>query len=200
MARIFSAAGREGVPPGAVHGLATLLQVQVPRLLTPAGPQDKIRAAGLHCRLSPTVNPRSMSASDLTFTLRNERGEIARMTALMEQFCAQNGLSDDDTEKISWRNVARFCDYDPFAVVPREQATVGALRAQATGEGLHETLRRKRLERAALLLRNTDAPPADIALATGFCDQSHMIRGFRAVLGRTPLEVRAEREFLSRFS
>ena len=71
---------------------------------------------------------------------------------------------------------------------------------QATGEGLHETLRRKRLERAALLLRNTDAPPADIALATGFCDQSHMIRGFRAVLGRTPLEVRAEREFLSRFS
>jgi len=27
--------------------------------------------------------------------------------------------------------VARFCDYDPFAVVPREQATVAALRAQA---------------------------------------------------------------------
>jgi predicted TIM-barrel fold metal-dependent hydrolase len=45
--------------------------------------------------------------------------------------CEQAGLSDEDTEKISWRNVARFCDYDPFAVVPREQATVAALRAQA---------------------------------------------------------------------
>ena len=28
-------------------------------------------------------------------------------------------------------NAARFCDYDPFAVIPRAEATVGALRAQA---------------------------------------------------------------------
>jgi hypothetical protein len=27
--------------------------------------------------------------------------------------------------------MARFYDYDPFAIVPREQANVGALRAQA---------------------------------------------------------------------
>jgi predicted TIM-barrel fold metal-dependent hydrolase len=45
--------------------------------------------------------------------------------------CEGAGLSDDDIEKITWRNVARFCDYDPFAVIPKEQATVGALRAQS---------------------------------------------------------------------
>jgi hypothetical protein len=46
--------------------------------------------------------------------------------------CDGAGLSDDDIDKISWKNVARFCSYDPFAVIPEDQATVGALRAQAT--------------------------------------------------------------------
>ncbi len=50
---------------------------------------------------------------------------------LLEQ-CNGAGLSDEDIDKISWKNAARFCDHDPFAVIPREQATVGALRAQAT--------------------------------------------------------------------
>lgn len=63
---------------------------------------------------------------------------------------------------------------------------------QATGEGLHETIRRKRVEQACLLLRRSDRPLAEIALASGFCDQSHMNRGFRATLGRTPAAVRAE--------
>ena len=34
--------------------------------------------------------------------------------------------------KISWENVARFLYYDPFTTIPKEQATVGALRALAT--------------------------------------------------------------------
>jgi predicted TIM-barrel fold metal-dependent hydrolase len=50
---------------------------------------------------------------------------------LLEQ-CNGAGLSDADIDKISWQNAARFCDYDPFAVIPKEQATVGALRGQAT--------------------------------------------------------------------
>ena len=63
----------------------------------------------------------------------------------------------------------------------------------ATGEGLHETARRLRVERACALLRRTRAPLPEIALSAGFCDQSHMNRGFRDLLGRTPLQVRAER-------
>jgi AraC family transcriptional regulator len=60
------------------------------------------------------------------------------------------------------------------------------------GEGLSETARRLRVERAALLLRGGRAALAEVAVAAGFCDQSHMNRAFRAVLGRTPLEVRRE--------
>lgn len=62
----------------------------------------------------------------------------------------------------------------------------------STGEGLQETIRRKRVEKAALLLRESDHTVADIALLCGFCDQAHMNRNFRAVLDRTPLAVRLE--------
>jgi predicted TIM-barrel fold metal-dependent hydrolase len=43
--------------------------------------------------------------------------------------CTDAGCSDAVIHKISWGNAARFCNYDPFAAIPREQATVGALRA-----------------------------------------------------------------------
>src|SRR5690606_13909721 len=65
------------------------------------------------------------------------------------------------------------------------------------GEGLMETLRRRRVEKATLRLRESTAALADIAAECGFCDQSHMNRAFRAVLGRTPLEVRREAALLA---
>ncbi len=68
------------------------------------------------------------------------------------------------------------------------------------GEGMGETVRRRRVERAALMLRGGVAPLAEVALACGFCDQSHMNRAFRAVLGRTPLEVRREAALLAGLS
>ena len=63
---------------------------------------------------------------------------------------------------------------------------------RARGEGIRETLRRRRVEQAADLLRGSDWPAAEIAAAAGFCDQSHMIRAFGELLGRTPSQVRAE--------
>ena len=63
----------------------------------------------------------------------------------------------------------------------------------SAGEGLHETVRRLRVERASRLLRRSEMPLADIAIASGFCDQSHMNRCFRGMLGRTPIQVRSER-------
>jgi AraC-like DNA-binding protein len=64
------------------------------------------------------------------------------------------------------------------------------------GEGLAETARRRRVERATALLRYGRNGLADIAITAGFCDQSHMNRAFHAVLGRTPLEVRREAALL----
>jgi len=42
------------------------------------------------------------------------------------------GADDIDINKITWQNSSRFFNWDPFAVIPREQATVGARRALAT--------------------------------------------------------------------
>jgi AraC family transcriptional regulator len=64
----------------------------------------------------------------------------------------------------------------------------------AMGEGVGETRRRRRVEAASALLRSTRLPLAEVAVAAGFCDQSHMNRCFTTVLGRTPLRVRRERQ------
>ena len=63
----------------------------------------------------------------------------------------------------------------------------------AMGEGVGETARRRRVELAVHMLVSSSEPQAQVAAAAGFCDQSHMIRAFQAVLGRTPGEVRRER-------
>jgi hypothetical protein len=39
------------------------------------------------------------------------------------------GASDGDIHQITWENSCRHFDYDPFAHIAREDATVGALRA-----------------------------------------------------------------------
>lgn len=62
----------------------------------------------------------------------------------------------------------------------------------AVGEGLAETARRKRVERALPLLHRTRLPLSQVAAAAGYADQSHMNRDFRILLGRTPLQVRTE--------
>jgi AraC family transcriptional regulator len=61
------------------------------------------------------------------------------------------------------------------------------------GEGIGEVRRRRRLEAAALLLERDDAGLADVAIAAGFCDQSHMTRAFKQQLGRTPAAIRSAR-------
>jgi AraC-like DNA-binding protein len=59
----------------------------------------------------------------------------------------------------------------------------------ATGEGVQETVRRHRVERALALVCEAGESQAQVAIAAGFCDQSHMIRSFRRVLGRTPAQL-----------
>ncbi|WP_067673932.1 amidohydrolase family protein [Nocardia miyunensis] len=43
------------------------------------------------------------------------------------------GATDDEIDKITHRNAMRHFRYDPFAHIPRDQATVAGLRAQAAG-------------------------------------------------------------------
>jgi transcriptional regulator GlxA family with amidase domain len=93
----------------------------------------------------------------------------------------------------------RLCEHTALKVnelaeeVGRHPSWLGAAYRRATGEGLQETAARFRVERAACLLRETDHPYVSIAAEVGFCDQSHMNRTFRRLLGRLPSEVRDDR-------
>ena len=80
--------------------------------------------------------------------------------------------------------------------VRRSAAWIGPAYRRSTGEGLQEAAARFRVERAAQLLRESNQSFSDIAVDAGFCDQSHMNRIFRRVLGRTPTEVRGDRQIL----
>ncbi len=74
----------------------------------------------------------------------------------------------------------------------RSAAWIGPAYRHCTGESLQNAAARFRVERAALLLRESSRRYADIAADAGFCDQSHMNRLFRRLFGRTPTEVRSD--------
>jgi AraC family transcriptional regulator len=61
---------------------------------------------------------------------------------------------------------------------------------RAMGVPPHQYVIRRRVERAVLLLRQSDLPIARIALETGFCHQSHLAMHLHRVLGVTPRDVR----------
>jgi AraC-like DNA-binding protein len=96
--------------------------------------------------------------------------------------------------------IDRRLQVDPAASVTglakeigRHPSWLGAAYALSKGEGILDTAARIRVERAARLLRETDVTLAWVASDAGFCDQSHMNRTFRRVLGRTPSAVRQDR-------
>lgn len=60
-----------------------------------------------------------------------------------------------------------------------------------TGVPLHQYVIGQRVDRAARLLRSTDAPIALVAAECGFADQSHMTTAFRRRVGVTPAAYRS---------
>jgi len=57
---------------------------------------------------------------------------------------------------------------------------------QSVGETPYRWLSTQKIEKARRLLRETGQPLTEIALACGFCDQSHFTRTFSRVSGMTP--------------
>ena len=60
----------------------------------------------------------------------------------------------------------------------------------ATGTSLHRFIVARRIERAKRLLRHTRLPLVEVALQSGFGDQSHLSRAIRQATGMTPTEYR----------
>jgi AraC-like DNA-binding protein len=63
---------------------------------------------------------------------------------------------------------------------------------QSLGAPPHGYVLQRRLERVKALLRDSKLPLSEIALATGFSDQSHLARHFRRMTGRSPSIARWE--------
>jgi AraC family transcriptional regulator len=63
---------------------------------------------------------------------------------------------------------------------------------RAIGQSVHQYLLRRRLEWAAALLGGVEQPIAEVALATGFCSQSHLTTAFQRLYGITPAAYRRE--------
>jgi predicted TIM-barrel fold metal-dependent hydrolase len=55
-----------------------------------------------------------------------------------------DGVSRSDIDKITHLNAMRTYDFNPFSHIPKEQATVGALRAQAQADGIDTSVRSRR--------------------------------------------------------
>ena len=103
-----------------------------------------------------------------------------------------------DVVAIRLRNSPSIGVEDLAKEAHRHPSWLGQAYKRATGEGLLETAARLRVEHAARLLRETDQSFAAIAQDAGFCDQSHMNRTFRRILGRSPSAVRTDRAILRR--
>lgn len=57
---------------------------------------------------------------------------------------------------------------------------------ETTGMTPHQWLLSERIDRARDLLRTSNAPLAEVAIACGFADQSHFTRVFSTIVGATP--------------
>jgi AraC family transcriptional regulator len=80
--------------------------------------------------------------------------------------------------EVSLADVARACSLSPghFARAFRK----------STGESPHRWLLKRRVVRAQCLLLDTTLPLAEIAIASGFADQSHLTKVFRRFTGSSP--------------
>lgn len=90
---------------------------------------------------------------------------------------AMEVLAEDLTDSVPLRDVA--------AAAGLSRSRLIATFREATGLTPRAWLTNLRVQRAAEQLR-AGQPPVDVALATGFCDQSHLNRAFKARLGVTP--------------
>jgi AraC family transcriptional regulator len=96
---------------------------------------------------------------------------------------AYEAIMDRSSEqRLCVRDVAAELDVHPVHLARAFRATWGC----SPGE----LIRWRRVDRAAELLRRSELPVAEIAAQTGFVDQSHLTRAFRAAYRTTPAAYR----------
>ena len=146
------------------------------------------------------------AAQALARLCRQDLSEV-RLLAALRRFVETASVESNARDPDWFDRVTRRLREDParrVSVLAHEAGLhpswLGTAYRRAAGEGLLDAAARFRVERAARLLRETDLPFSSVALDAGFCDQSHMIRAFRRVLGRLPSAVREDKDQLRQSS
>jgi len=91
-------------------------------------------------------------------------------------------ILDSADQSVRVKQLARIVDVHPVYLSQAFRVSYG--------ESLSQFVRRTRVERAAMSLKETDKSMVQIAFESGFCDQSHFCRAFRNATGFPPGEFR----------
>lgn len=142
-----------------------------PALLTPPASKAPYRRF-LH-DLAVLLHERGIAASSLPRASLDEDLPIDLLIGRVRSYIDAHPGEDLDLKRLS--EEARLSKYH-FARLFKEE----------TGQTPWAYVQRARIRRAKKLLATTDASLAEIALRTGFFDQSHFTRTFKRLEGTTP--------------
>jgi len=130
------------------------------------------RMVALIARLLLRHSERSVSIPPLS----HESGAVRR---------ARSYLDEHLSEKVTLDMLAAHAGIPPFRILRAFQ--------HATGLTPHAYQTQARIRAAVHGMLREQAPLADVAAATGFADQAHLTRVFKAIMGATPGQYRAAR-------
>ena len=124
------------------------------------------------------------------FHTRARLSLLPNLTAIDTEPHAQRGLSPGAKRRVLEYVDAHFDEQltlESLASVARLSVHhfARAFR-QSTGEPPHQYVLRRRIERATEMLKESELPLSEIALAVGFSDHSHFARHFRRLVGMSP--------------
>jgi LacI family transcriptional regulator len=131
----------------------------------------------LHLRMQGRETPcRHLLLPPLCIAERTSTDAIASEDPILVK--ALRHIRDHAHEAIDATSVARH--------VGRSRSLVDGRFRGGLGRSIRAEITRARIARAAILLRETDMPLAEIARACGFATASHFLRVFKQTEGRTP--------------
>jgi AraC family transcriptional regulator len=150
-----------------------------------------LSARAQHLRLAPSHA--ALTRLRRALDLRDSTAALCTLAAALDVVCA--GLRQPAASNTAMQRVAEAIEADLARTPPLDElARVAGMHAshlsrsfrKTFGESVGGYLRRRRLETADEQLMHANSSLADIAVAAGYCDQSHFTRAYARHFGLTP--------------